>query len=177
MYKDTYKYNDDLYTFKLTRKAQIDIERLINDQQKKLTRDEDLIGIMLEGEDALNFEEEMKNAKEIKDAKKRKVAIQEVKDKYVPLLSKLNEVDYNDDAIELYELGYILLKNNPANKPLTEEEYYKMTSEMEDKLGLLETVQFFINMKKAVFLEMEQINKLIEESKKPKASAPEEAIN
>ena len=34
MYKDTYKYNDDLYTFKLTRKAQIDIERLINDQQK-----------------------------------------------------------------------------------------------------------------------------------------------
>lgn len=157
MYSKLYVFNDKKYTFKLTRFAQQEIERLQKEQISKYFSDEELIKLTSK----INaYQEDLEKINKIEDETKKQKEFEKLTEKNAHVLANMNKLEtISEDPIGLYELGYILLTSYPKNPPISKEEYKMLCCEMEDELGYQETVEFFMEMKEKVFQEMELINK------------------
>jgi len=166
----SYTYNKKNYIFKLTRSAQLEIERIQEKQQSKVFEDEETIKMM---GSYMELQKGFAEIEKMEEGEQKEKANIDFISQNASVLAKARNLN-SDDSLELYELGYILLKNYPKNPPLTKDEYKLMTASMEDEMGLEETVNFFVEMRDKVFTEMEQINKVIN---KPRMTVPKETIN
>lgn len=171
MFCKTWDFKKKKYIFKLTRAAQIEIEEKQKRNQMKLFENDKLVANLILKYDS--FENEQQAINDMEDGEEKEKKIDEFNNKYMPLMVEMmKDEKFGEDPIELYELGYILLKNYPKNQQLTKEEYNLLTSDMEDSLGLMETIEFFNDMHNQVFMEMEQINKVLHKKKTAPKNIP-----
>ena len=163
-------FNEKQYVFKLTRAAQCEIEEIQNKQNMKLMQDEEIIALM---SNSSKYQKVLEEIEKIENEEEKQQAMVEFLSQNTSLLSKVDKIEAVD-SIELYELGYILLKNYKNNPPISKEEYEQITTQIEDRLGYLGAVEFFVEMRDEVFMEMGQINKTM---KKQRMSVPKQVMN
>jgi hypothetical protein len=158
-YTKAWNFKDKNYIFKLTRKAQIAVEERMDSRRRKLLSNEDALKY-LEQMEQLEVESQKINA--MPEGKEKEKAVKKFNEKNAGLVKFMSENDdLTKDPIDLYELGYILLTSYPKNPHITREEYEDLCCDIEDQLGLEETINMFVEMKEKVFHEMECINKVL----------------
>ena len=163
-------FNEKQYVFKLTRAAQCEIEEIQNKQNTKLMQDEEMINLI---SNVSKYQKSLEEIEKIENEEEKEQASIEFISQNASLLSKMNKIE-SVDSIDIYELGYILLKNYKNNPPISKEEYGQITTQIEDRLGYLGAVEFFVEMRDEVFMEMEQINKAMN---KQRMSVPKQVMN
>ncbi len=138
----SYEFNGKVYLFRLSRKAKIELEERMN-QQNTLFNDPDLV-------DVLPLLLTMQSGHSLNEVEEEKL-----KAKMVPLLQRINQ---SSQKIDPFEVGYILLKNHQDFLNLPREEFDALEWDMEEKLGFEEAYAFFQELSDTVFTFLSNMN-------------------
>lgn len=147
----SYKYKDNIYDFRMSYGAKLEIEKIQNMNY----------GVFEDKEFAKAFAKIKKSKSEdMNDLP------EEVLAEVLPEMGKIATLGNELDSVRV---GYILLKNNPKYVSLTEQEFFEIENDMEEKLGFEKTMEIFNEMYTKVFHLLERL----QESHKKKESKAE----
>jgi len=174
MLKENLRFNKNDWVVMLTRKAKIEIERAQRKKATDVANDESAIEILsnLDRMDEIQKElEKIEKSKASEDVKAKKKI--ELTKEILPLTLKMEATEVFENEIDPCEIIYILIRNNPKNKPLTKEEFEAGMFELEDKLGLMDFEKKVRGIVDQVFTDIEELNKLIQDFKEPQTKTEE----
>lgn len=167
MFKETIELNGKPYIIMLTRKAKLEIEERQKRKSRELANNQEDLEVLSAMSQLDNIQEELDKIEKMKDGPAKDKKMEEYTRKYLPLIIKINASDINDDALNPYELVYILIHSNPNNSDLSKEDYEKGIFNLEMEIGLVELEKKFKGYYDKVFHEMELINKALNTPEKP----------
>lgn len=162
MYKDTLLLNDKPYIITLTRKARIEIEDIQKKRNKSIMNDPRNIEALKSIGLLSKFQELSDEVDSIEDPEEKEKRSNELMAEYMPFVISLNNSEILEQAIDIYELVYILIRTNPNNSELTKEDYEKGLDKLETEMGLLEMETKFKEIYDKVFHDLELIQKVLQ---------------
>lgn len=131
----SYEFKGKTYVFRLSRKARVEIEELQSKQFEVIKKlDPKLLSVFFSNRNLL---EEMNE--------------EEMTEKLGELLPYLDVIKQFRSEIDVYEVGFILLKNNLNYTDVNRSMFDEMVFDMEEKLGYEETEDFFVEISDKVF--------------------------
>lgn len=152
-----YFYNGQDYEFRLSRGAKVELEKEQGKQISKLSEiDPEVADVLMSG---LNDE----NISEIPEKEQAALLL-----KAGSAIQKLEELD---NGLDVYDVGYILLKNNLKYKEEMKRDFFdEMVFNMEETKGFTETFRFFEEIRDNVFTILEGLKVKETQEKKRKTN-------
>ena len=149
----SYEWNGKAYDFRLSHKAQVEIEKKQLEMQYKAFENPEFIEL------AANYDELEKFQKAVKE---KKLTEEELKEKQIELMKKLgpqlkNANEINEE-IDPFDVGYILLHSLSRYNDLTIDDYWLLIEDMEEKLGFEKVNETFTEISDKVFTLIEAMN-------------------
>lgn len=151
-----YDFNGKSYPFKITIAGKIEIEKMQKEAFAKINLTEEektLFKQMTQYHNQLTKLEHENKKEEIAKLQ------EEFNEKAIEYTSLLDKIEFGEGDEGNLKIAYTLLKNTKECKNISKEEYTELIEDMEDKLGVEETLNVLQEIRDKVFMFIESQNK------------------